>query len=161
MNNQKVAIVTGGGTGIGYGIAKKFIEKGMITYIIGRRLEKLEKAQKELGNLCKIVQFDLNELDKIPEMVNSIKESEGQIDVLVNNAGINYKCHMLELSDEKFQQVINTNLTAIFSLSKEVAKVMKEKSKGSIINITSMTSHYGIPKVVAYTASKAGLLASG
>jgi len=89
MNNQKVAIVTGGGTGIGYGIAKKFIEKGMITYIIGRRLEKLEKAQKELGNLCKIVQFDLNELDKIPEMVNSIKESEGQIDVLVNNAGIN------------------------------------------------------------------------
>lgn len=157
MNNKKVAIVTGGGSGIGLAIAEKFTREGMYTYITGRNLEKLQNAAERLGANCQPLQFDMTWLDKIPDMVNKIAEENGRIDILVNNAGINLKNNMLQLSDEDFQNVILTNLTSVFSLSREVAKVMVKNACGSIINITSMTAFYGIPHVVAYTASKAGL----
>ncbi|KAA3634653.1 MAG: SDR family NAD(P)-dependent oxidoreductase [Bacteroidetes bacterium] len=157
MNYKKVAIVTGGGSGIGFAIAEKFTQEGIFTYVTGRNLEKLQVAAERLGANCRPFQFDMTWLDKIPDFVNQIAKEHGRIDVLVNNAGINFKNGMLELSDEDFQNVILTNLTSVFSLSREVAKVMVENGCGSIINITSMTAFYGIPKVVAYTASKAGL----
>jgi NAD(P)-dependent dehydrogenase (short-subunit alcohol dehydrogenase family) len=157
MYEQKIAIVTGGNSGIGFAIAKKFIEEGIFTYITGRNEEKLNIAQAKLGTNCRALQFDMNWLDKIPAFIQQIEAEHGHIDILVNNAGINLKSHMLDLSDADFQRVLLTNLTAVFSLSREVAKVMVKHKAGSIINITSMTAHYGIPKVVAYTASKSGL----
>ena len=157
MTNQKVAIVTGGSSGIGFAIAEKFTQEGILTYITGRNKEKLDKAKLALGENCRAVQFDMTWLDKIPSFIQGIAYEHGHIDTLVNNAGINLKNHILELTDEDFQKVILTNLTAVFSFSREVAKVMVKKESGSIINITSMAAHYGIPKVVAYTASKAGL----
>ena len=157
MNNQKVAIVTGGGSGIGFAIAKKFTQEGIFTYITGRNSEKLEKAKLKLGENCKAIQFDMDWLDKIPDFIKSVADENGQIDILVNNAGINLKKHMLELSDEEFQQIIMTNLIAIFSISREAAKVMVDQKSGSIIHISSMAAHYGIPKIVAYSAAKTGL----
>jgi NAD(P)-dependent dehydrogenase (short-subunit alcohol dehydrogenase family) len=85
-----------------------------------------------------------------------VKE-HGRIDVLVNNAGINMKKEFTEVSDEDFQKIILTNVTAIFSLSREVVKCMLERGGGAIINISSMASQYGIPKVIAYTASKSAI----
>jgi NAD(P)-dependent dehydrogenase (short-subunit alcohol dehydrogenase family) len=77
--------------------------------------------------------------------------------VLVNNAGINMKKEFTEVSDEDFQTILHTNVNAVFSLSREVVKVMEAQGSGSIINISSMASQYGIPKVIAYTASKSAI----
>ena len=137
MRDQKIAIVTGGGSGIGFAIAEKFTKEGILTYITGRNLDKLTVAAEALGPNCRAIQFDMTWLSKVPRFVQQIVEQHGHIDILVNNAGINLKDHMLRLSDEDFQQVLLTNLTAVFSLSREVGKVMVEHRSGSIINITS------------------------
>ena len=154
----KVAIVTGGGSGIGLAIAEKFVQNKIRTVIVGRDQQKLDSAKNKLGELCDAFSCDLNNLNEIPNLVKDIIEKYGQVDILVNNAGINMKKEFTEVTDEDFQKILLTNVTAIFSLSREVVKCMIEKnSKGSIINISSMASQYGIPKVIAYTASKSAI----
>lgn len=158
MSKNKIAIVTGGGSGIGLAIAEKFVQNNLRTIIVGRDQQKLDSAKNKLGELCDTFSCDLNDLNEIPKLVKNIIEKYGQIDVLVNNAGINMKKEFTEVTDEDFQKILLTNVTAIFSLSREVVKHMIEKnSKGSIINISSMASQYGIPKVIAYTASKSAI----
>lgn len=124
MNQKKVAVITGGASGIGYAIAEKFVENGICTYILGRNEQKLAEASEALGDKCKSIVFDITQLDAIPAFVKKIVDREGQIDILVNNAGINLKKPMTEVTDEEFQKVILTNLTSVFSLTREIAKVM-------------------------------------
>jgi NAD(P)-dependent dehydrogenase (short-subunit alcohol dehydrogenase family) len=157
MSENKVAIVTGGGSGIGLAIAEKFIANDIATVIIGRDEQKLYAVKERLGNLCVPISFDLNDLDGIPALINRIKQEFGSIDILVNNAGINQKKGFTEVTDEEFQRILLTNVTAVFALSREVVKCMLEKESGVIINISSMASQYGIPKVIAYTASKSAI----
>lgn len=157
MTNQYVAIVTGGSSGIGFGIAKKFTQQGWITIITGRNKEKLEAAAQELGDNAVAVQLDMDALGLIPSFVSGIMEKYGRIDVLVNNAGINMKKNLIEVTDEDFQKIIHTNLTAVFAMSREVVKHMIPQAKGVIIHISSMAAHYGLPKVIAYSASKTAL----
>jgi NAD(P)-dependent dehydrogenase (short-subunit alcohol dehydrogenase family) len=154
---NKVAIVTGGGSGIGLAIAEKFVENNITTIIIGRDKGKLDKAKEQLGELCKPMQGDLNDLEAIPALIEQLTGQFGHIDILVNNAGINMKKDFTEVSNEEFQRVILTNLTAVFAISREVVKNMMQNGGGSIINISSMASQYGIPKVIAYTASKSAI----
>ena len=155
--NNKVAIVTGGGSGIGLAIAEKLAGSGMKTIVVGRDEAKLATAKEKLGANCVSYRCDLSDLSTIPTLVNTIVKEHGRIDVLVNNAGINMKKEFTEVSDEDFQKIILTNVTAIFSLSREVVKCMLERGGGAIINISSMASQYGIPKVIAYTASKSAI----
>lgn len=157
MTNQKIAVITGGASGLGFAAAKKFIQNDILTIIVGRNEEKLNKAKEELGKLCIPLSFDMNCLESIPELVQDIAAKYGSIDILVNNAGINLKKFMTEVTDEEFQKIILTNLTSVFVLSRETAKVMLPRQSGSIINISSMAAHYGIPQVIAYTASKSGI----
>ena len=155
---MKTAIVTGGGSGIGLAITEKFVAAGIKTLIVGRDIDKLTKAKEQFGELCVPVQGDLSNLSSIPALVEKIATEQGNIDILVNNAGINMKKEFIEVTDEDFQRIIQTNLTAVFVLSREVVKHMLTKGiKGSIVNISSMASQYGIPKVIAYTASKAAI----
>jgi NAD(P)-dependent dehydrogenase (short-subunit alcohol dehydrogenase family) len=125
--------------------------------VVGRDEAKLATAKEKLGANCVSYRCDLNDLSTIPTLVNTIVKEHGRIDVLVNNAGINMKKEFTEVSDEDFQKIILTNVTAIFSLSREVVKCMLERGGGAIINISSMASQYGIPKVIAYTASKSAI----
>jgi NAD(P)-dependent dehydrogenase (short-subunit alcohol dehydrogenase family) len=157
MNKQKLAIVTGGGSGIGLAIAKKLAAENIKTIIIGRDPEKLSNATQAIGNLCIPIAFDLNDLPAIPILVNNITQSHGSIDILVNNAGINLKKPFEEVTDEEFSRILQTNVSAMFSVSREVVKYMIQNVNGCIINISSMASQYGIPKVIAYTASKAAI----
>lgn len=154
---QKVAIVTGGASGLGLAIAERFIQEKIATVIIGRDKDKLNAAKEKLGNLCHVYAFDLNDQSSIPALVSSIKTDHGRIDILVNNAGINLKKEMTEVTDAEFQKILQTNVSGVFSLSREVAKVMIAQNGGCIVNISSMAAHYGIPKVIAYTASKAAI----
>jgi len=155
--NRKVAIVTGGSSGLGLSIANKFIHNNIHTIIIGRNEEKLQKAKELLGKLCTTFNFDLAQLTLIPSLVEKIRDELGRIDILVNNAGIHLKKLLIEVTDQEFQQVINTNLMAVFCISREVSKVMLPQRSGNIIHISSMAARYGIPKIIAYTAAKSGV----
>jgi len=156
--SRKIAVVTGGASGLGLAIAKKFIRNNIATVITGRDEQKLNDAKNQLGELCFVHPIDVTELKSIPDHIKKIAEQHGSIDILVNNAGINMKKELLEVTDEDFQRILLTNVTGVFALSREVAKVMvTQPNKGSIINISSMAAHYGIPKVIAYTASKAAI----
>lgn len=153
---NKTAIVTGGNSGLGFATAKKLCDYGIKTYIIGRTQEKTEAACAEIGANAIPIIFDLNNLAGIPTMISDIAKS-GNIDILVNNAGINLKKEFIDVTDEDFETIIHTNIKSIFSVSREVVKIMKNHGGGTIINISSMASQYGIPKVIAYTASKGAI----
>ena len=154
---NKVAIDTGGGSGLGLAIAEKFVANGIQTIIAGRDKEKLATAKQKLGELCHAIRCDLSDLSSIPAFVQGVIEQFGQIDILVNNAGINMKKEFTEVTDQDFQQIILTNLTSVFVMSREVVKHMLQRQSGSIINISSMAAQYGLPKVIAYSASKTAI----
>ena len=156
-SDKKIAVITGGGSGLGYAIAEKFIKEGITTIITGRNEEKLLQAKSNLGALCHYYVFDLNDLEAIPAMTDRILKDHEKIDILVNNAGVHLKKPMVEVKTEEFQQVIHTNLTAVFVLSREVARHMIRRKQGNIVNISSMAAKYGIPQVMAYTAAKSGI----
>lgn len=154
---KKVAIVTGGGSGLGFAIAQKFVNAGIITIIAGRDKTKLDNAKEQLGPLCHARPCDVSNLASIPGFVSALLAEFGQIDILVNNAGINLKKEFTEVTDEDFQTIITTNVTAVFSMSREVVKHMLPRETGVIINISSMAAQYGLPKVIAYSASKTAI----
>lgn len=157
VKDKKTAIVTGGASGLGLAITRKFVESGISTIIIGRDEQKLKKTSQSLGDLCIPVAFDLTRLDQIPTLVEELEKVHGPINILVNNAGIHLKKSMLEVTDEEFQKVIKTNLLAVFSLTREVGKKMVEHGSGNILLISSMAAQYGIPLVIAYTAAKSAV----
>src|SRR5882757_9854977 len=99
MRNKKVAIVTGGGSGLGFAIAQKFVEHNITTIIAGRNLEKLNAAKEKLGVLCFAMHCDVSDLKSIPAFIQNLITQFGQIDILVNNAGINMKKEFTEVSD--------------------------------------------------------------
>ena len=156
-NTQRIAIVTGGGSGIGLAIAEKFVQASILTIIIGRDQKKLAAAQKQLGDLCQPVCQDLNDLAAIPGLIDRLVQRHGHIDILVNNAGINMKKEFTDVTDEDFERILHTNLRSVFTVSREVVRAMLPRGKGHIINISSMAAQYGIPKVIAYTASKSAV----
>ena len=153
----KVAIVTGGASGIGLAIAEKFALEGVQTIIIGRDQTKLDAAVKKMGANALAISFDLTNLAEIPRLVEGLVQQFGKIDVLVNNAGINMKKEFMEVTDAEFYAILNTNVMSVFALSREVGRSMLANGSGSIINISSMAAQYGLPKVIAYSASKTAI----
>ncbi|WCT14224.1 SDR family NAD(P)-dependent oxidoreductase [Mucilaginibacter jinjuensis] len=153
----KTAIITGGASGLGLATTKKFTEAGIKTIIVGRDESKLQAAAKAFGELCVYKVCDLSQIESIPNLVNEIIAEHGVPDILVNNAGINMKKPFAEVSNDDFQGIIQTNLTSVFVLSREIVKQMTIVGSGSIVNISSMASQYGIPYVIAYTATKSAI----
>ena len=156
-SSNRIAIITGGASGIGFAIAKKFVQNNIMVILIGRNKTRLKLACETLGELADFVGCDLSQLSDLPDVVGGIKKIYGKIDILVNNAGMHLKKAIKEVTDEEYQKVILTNQTAMFSLTREVTKVMQKQSTGAILNISSMASQYGLPNVIAYTASKSAI----
>ncbi|HKI46535.1 MAG TPA: SDR family oxidoreductase, partial [Balneolales bacterium] len=155
---DRVALVTGGGTGLGLAIAKTFIDAGATVVITGRRKDVLREATEKLGQSSHYIVNDIRELKTLPALANQIETEIGPIDILVNNAGVNLKKIATEITDDEFSNIIQTNLNGLFSLTREVAKKMVARKRGSIIMITSMAAMYGLSQVAAYSASKSGVL---
>ncbi len=154
----KRAVVTGGGTGLGFGISKAFIEAGANVIITGRRKAVLQEACEQLGSNAAHEVNDIADLSSLPQLVQTIEQHYGPIDILVNNAGINLKRPVQEMTDEEFTNVIQTNVNGLFALTREVIKVMLPRQQGVIINIASMAAMYGLPKAIGYTSSKSAVL---
>lgn len=164
VNNQsvfslegKIALITGGGSGIGYDIAQCMTYAGATVIITGRREHALQEATAALGESAHYVVNDVTELDSLEGLVETIEATYGNIDILVNNAGINMKKPALEVTDADFDRIIHTNLNAVFALTRACAKRMIDRQSGSILMISSMAAYYGIDRVVAYAASKSGV----
>jgi NAD(P)-dependent dehydrogenase (short-subunit alcohol dehydrogenase family) len=153
----KVVLVTGGTSGLGLAITRAFVECGSCVVVAGRDAVKLNQVKRELGSGVHSVTFDLNSVDLIPSFVDEIRSTVGEIDVLVNNAGINMKKEAVSVTTGEYESIVRTNQTAVFALSREVGRHMLARHQGAIIMISSMASHYGIPGVVAYTGSKSAV----
>ncbi|WP_259016913.1 SDR family NAD(P)-dependent oxidoreductase [Emticicia fluvialis] len=154
---NKLALITGGGSGIGFNIAQCMIAAGARVVITGRREHALQESVKALGESAMYVVNDVTELSTLNGLVEYIESSIGSIDILVNNAGINMKKPALEVSDEDFNRIIHTNLNAVFALTRACASLMIARKSGCILMISSMAAYYGIDRVVAYAASKSGV----
>ena len=156
----KVALVTGGTYGIGMAIATALAQAGARVVFNSRNAEHIRKAEVEYralgldvrGFLC-----DVNDETAVRDLVETIAREVGTIDILVNNAGIIKRIPMTEMSVEEWKQVIDTDLTAPFIVSKAVIPGMIAKGHGKIINICSMMSELGRETVAAYAAAKGGL----
>ena len=157
---DKVALVTGGGTGIGFGIASAYARAGAVVVFNARSEEKVEKALAEYrtagiaahGYVC-----DVTDESAVLDMVERISRELGGVDILVNNAGIVERTPMLEMETADYKRIMDINLNAPFIVSKAVLPGMIKKRKGKIINICSMLSELGRETMAGYTASKGGL----
>ncbi len=154
----RIALVTGGGVGIGLGITKALLNAGAKVVITGRREEVLKEAVSTLGSNVFYFVNDIREKEKIPSLIEEIEKNIGAIDILINNAGIHHKALAQETSDLDFEQIIQTNLLSVFSITRECARKMLERKRGSIIMIGSMAGLFGIDRVVAYSVSKTALI---
>ena len=158
LKNKNI-IVTGASGGIGNSIVKKLSEAGANILASGTKIEKLEELKKNFEKI-KILKFDISQRDKIEEFIeDSIKELGGNLDCVVNNAGVTQDNLAIRMSLEEWQKVIDINLTSTFLMSKFAIKKMLKNKSGKIINITSVVGHTGNLGQTNYTASKAGIIA--
>ena len=156
---DKNIIVTGASGGIGNSIVKKLCERGANILASGTKLEKLEKLKTENKNI-KILRFDISEIEKIDQFIEEASsELGGNLDCLINNAGITQDNLAIRMSVEEWKKVIDINLTSTFLMSKSAIKKMLKNKSGKIINITSVVGHTGNLGQANYTASKAGIIA--
>ena len=156
---DKNIIVTGASGGIGNSIVRKLCEKGANILASGTKLEKLEKLKSENKNI-RILKFDISEIEKIDQFIeNASSELGGNLDCLINNAGITQDNLAIRMTLEEWKKVIDINLTSTFLMSKSAIKKMLKNKSGKIINITSVVGHTGNLGQANYTASKAGIIA--
>ena len=155
----KKVLVTGASGGIGKAIAIELSSNGADLCLTGRNKSELESLQKLIGGNCQIIISDLSKSEGIGELANSAQEKMGQIDILINNAGITRDNLFMRMSEEDWNEVINVNLNSIFKLTKHLIKGMIKRRYGRIINITSVIGVAGGAGQSNYSASKAGIIA--
>ena len=153
----RTALITGGTSGIGFEIAKAFINSGAVVVITGRNMEKLSQAAEHLGESCFPIQMDNSRVDRFQEKFNEVLAllNGRELDILVNNAGV-LGCHISNGTEEEYDQVLDTNLKGTFFLSQIVGHYFKDNHiEGNILNIASSSSLR--PAASAYTLSKWGI----
>ena len=155
----KNIIVTGASGGIGNSIIEKLNQAGANILASGTKIEKLDVLKSKFENI-KILKFDISQSDKIEEFIeNATKELGGNLDCIINNAGVTQDNLAIRMSLEEWKKVIDINLTSTFLMSKFAIKKMLKNKSGRIVNITSVVGHTGNLGQANYTASKAGIVA--
>lgn len=157
----KVAIITGASRGIGSGIAKVFAEQGAdVAFTYSSSVESataLENELNALGIKAKGYQSNAADFNEAQKLVDDVMVDFGNIDILINNAGITKDNLLMRMSEEDFDAVININLKSVFNMTKAVQKIMLKNRKGSIVNMSSVVGVKGNAGQANYAASKAGM----
>ncbi|HMP04804.1 MAG TPA: SDR family oxidoreductase [Lacipirellulaceae bacterium] len=154
----ETALITGGGTGLGFGIAQAFVASGAKVALVGRRQQVLEEAAHRLGSSAVWETHDITRHDSAGDLVRRVSDRIGRVSILVNNAGIHIKKPAVEIEPNEFNDVVQTNLTAAFCLTRAVLPSMMQQGHGNVLFIASMASLIGLPEVAAYSAAKAAHL---
>lgn len=162
MLNEKVALVTGAGRGIGRAIAIKLAEEGAFVVVNynGSKEKALETVEeiKKAGGDAVIYGCNVADFDACGEMITALVKEYGHIDILVNNAGITKDNLLMKMSEEDFDRVIDVNLKGCFNTMRHVSRQLLKQKSGKIINISSVTGVMGNPGQANYCASKAGVI---
>ena len=153
----KRAVITGGGSGIGFAIAKCMVEAGARVTLLGRSEQTLKSACEALKGKGDYLVFDVTETEETEKTVTKLLAA-GPVDMLVNNAGIHCKKPIEEVTEAEFSAVVNVHLTGVFRLTQAFLPHMRQRRQGSVLFISSMSAYIGLPYVSAYGAAKAGVL---
>lgn len=156
----KIALVTGGYRGLGLGISRGLAEAGATVVISGRSQEGVDESVEKLrgeGLKAHGIVFDIGDEQAVDQAVSRLEQEVGPVDILVNNAGIMRRSPLLDMSLEDFEVVLKTDLTAVFIVSKRIAKGMIDRGGGKIINICSLMSSLARATTGNYAAAKGGL----
>lgn len=154
---DKVILITGSTRGIGFALAQGLLGVGAKVIINGRDSTKTNEVVKELGENAFGCAFDVTDSNAVNIGIQQIEETVGPIDVLINNAGIQRRSPLEELSEVDWETVINVNLSSAFYVSQSVFKYMKPRLRGKIIHITSLNAEAARPGIANYCAAKGGL----
>ena len=159
--DNKVAIITGGNAGVGKEIAKLFASEGAKVVISARRQQVLEEAAKEIeaaGGTVLCVPTDISKVDDVKNLVSKTVETFGQLDILINNAGITKDGLMLRMKENDFDTVIDVNLKGTWNCMKHATKLMMKQKYGRIVSMSSVVGVMGNAGQVNYAASKSGII---
>ena len=155
----RTAIITGAATGIGEAIATRLAEAGATVAVVDLNLAGAEKVAAALPNASFAVEADVASSTSVARAVDQVIKQTGQIDILVNNAGIAGPAAFIwEQTDETWQRVIAVNLTGVFNFCRAVVPHMRSRSYGRIVNIASIAGKEGNPRMIPYSATKAGVI---
>ena len=162
MTTERRALITGASSGIGKATALAFAKAGIKLALVSRSPEKLEAVASAValsGVEAKAYQLDLAEINVVQEKIRAITADFGSVDILVNNAGMGYTNALSETPLTDWLQVMNLNLTSVFQCMLGILPMMRERKKGTIINVASIAGQQTFPNWGAYCVSKAGLIA--
>lgn len=154
-------MVTGGGTGIGKAISETLAKSGARVAIASRNLSHLESAAEEFKDLDHPflpIRMDVRKKEEVQGAIARVLATWGSIDILVNNAGTSGLNRIDDPDDGRWHEILETNLTGMYLITKEALKIMKDYSDGRIINISSVLGKFGVPGYTAYCASKHGVI---
>ncbi|MGE0881040.1 MAG: SDR family NAD(P)-dependent oxidoreductase [Acidimicrobiia bacterium] len=155
----KVAIITGGGTGLGAACARVFVREGAQVVLVGRRRDRLDETAAAFGDRAAVVAGSVAEPSTAVDAVRVARERFGGVDILVNNAGIHAHPDLVhEIPIEEWHEFIDIDLTGPFLFTRAAIPSMLERGGGSIMNIASMTALVGLKYTAAYSAAKGGLI---
>lgn len=162
LSNKRVALVTGGAAGIGHAITTQLAKQGYVVLIhyhsSANAAQSLLQSIVTQGGQAAIFQADLTLGEQVEAMIKKITDEVGQLDVLVNNAGITQDALLIRMDEQQFDQVLSTNLKAVWLLTKLALKLLLKSTTGRIINISSFSGLYGLPGQTNYAAAKAGVI---
>lgn len=151
----KIALITGGGTGVGLDIAKKYVEEGAYVYITGRRENKLQEAVSTIGKNIDYVVADVTKKEDMEKVAEKIKNEKGKLDILIANAGVGNYIAIKDVTLEEFNRVMYTNVLGTYYCAQVCLPLMKEGS--TIILNTSVTASLGLPNFSLYIAAKSAM----
>lgn len=154
----RVAVVTGGNSGVGRATSLLLAKNGVKVVVVGRRSEKCREAAAEIerdGGTALAVRADVGESSAVSEMIKKTVETFGTVDILVNSAGIGHRVRLLDLTDEEWDLVMRASLYGTFYCSREAYRVMKEKGRGHIVNIASVAAYWPGKDEICYGTAKA------
>ena len=157
--DDETALITGGGSGIGLGIARCMVRVGGRVVLVGRREDRLVQACAELGAMSSYVVHDVTRVEAAGDLVAAAQKAAGtNLTILINNAGGGIKKPAVETTSEEFQALFTTHVLAAHALTRAVIPTMVTQGKGSILFMSSMTAFLGMPLVMAYAAAKSAYL---
>jgi gluconate 5-dehydrogenase len=154
----EIALITGGGSGLGLGIAACFVKAGARVVLVGRRVDVLNATAKKLGRKALVEAHDITELDEAEHLIQRVNKRVGPISILVNNAGIHLKKTAVDTTPAEFNLVLQTHVVAAFSLTRAALPGMIKRKHGNVLFTASMAALFGVPYVSAYSAAKSAYL---